>query len=187
MKKAMLFLLAVALICGFPSLVAAQEQPAGSPTQAQQGALSEEEKDFMTEAAEGNLFEVKAGKLAQETATSEAVKRFGQRMATDHAKANEGLESLAKAKYVQLPKQIAQEKQRMYDELANASKENFDKTYMDMMVKDHEEDVATFQKQLAEAKDADLKAWVTKTLPTLQSHLDEAKQIENELKSSQMK
>jgi putative membrane protein len=186
MKRATFFLLAVVVACAVPLLVAAQEQPAESEAQQQQGALSEAEKDFMADAAEGNLFEVKMGNLARERATSDAVRQFGEKMVNDHSKANEELQALARMKGVELPQEVSQEKQTEYDELADASKEDFDKIYMDMMVKDHEKDVEKFQTKQAEIADPDLKAWVTKTLPILQGHLSEAEKINGQLKSGPM-
>jgi putative membrane protein len=45
------------------------------------------------------------------------------------------------------------------------------------MVADHNKDVAAFQHAAKTAKDADLKAWAGKTLPTLEEHQKMAKEI----------
>jgi putative membrane protein len=45
------------------------------------------------------------------------------------------------------------------------------------MVKDHEEDIAEFEKEARSGKDADLKAFAEKTLPTLKEHLKMAKEL----------
>ena len=63
------------------------------------------------------------------------------------------------------------------------SSDKFDKAYMKEMVKDHEKDVKEFQKAADKSDDADLKAWAGKTLPTLQTHLDKAKEIDKNLSS----
>jgi putative membrane protein len=44
-------------------------------------------------------------------------------------------------------------------------------------VKDHKKDVKEFEKAEKKAEDADLKAWITKTLPTLQEHLRMAENL----------
>jgi putative membrane protein len=49
--------------------------------------------------------------------------------------------------------------------------------YVDEMVKDHRKDVAEFKKQSQQAKDPELKSWASKTLPTLQQHLDMAERL----------
>ena len=57
--------------------------------------------------------------------------------------------------------------------LAKLSGAEFDKAYIDMMVKDHKKDVAEFEKESKGAKDSDLKSWASTTLPTLQDHLED--------------
>ena len=54
-------------------------------------------------AAKGGMMEVAMGKLAEEHSQNPDVKSFGQRMQTDHGKANEELKSIASKKGVQLP------------------------------------------------------------------------------------
>src|SRR5947199_64243 len=68
------------------------------------------------------------------------------------------------------------------DELSKKSGKDFDKSYINDMVKDHEKDVAEFQKKSTAAQDPDLKAWVSKTLPTLQDHLKMAKETAAKVK-----
>ena len=53
----------------------------------------------------------------------------------------------------------------------------FDRAYMTEMLKDHEKDVAAFERTSQQADDADLKAWTAKTLPTLREHLKMAQDI----------
>ena len=47
----------------------------------------------------------------------------------------------------------------------------FDRAYMDHMVKDHKKDIAEFRKQASSGKDPEIKAFAAKSLPTLQEHL----------------
>jgi putative membrane protein len=44
------------------------------------------------------------------------------------------------------------------------------------MVRDHQQDIADFQKEASGGSDAGLKSFATKTLPTLQEHLRMAKE-----------
>lgn len=59
--------------------------------------------------------------------------------------------------------------------------EEFDKSYISSMVKDHEDDIAAFQKEANNGGDADVKALASKALPTLQEHLRMAQDIAREL------
>ena len=51
----------------------------------------------------------------------------------------------------------------------------FDQAYMKAMVSDHVEDVNEFKTESKSGKDADVKAWAAKTLPTLEEHLKMAR------------
>lgn len=67
---------------------------------------------------------------------------------------------------------------QLYDRLSRLSGAEFDREYMKEMVKDHNKDVAAFEKASEKSQDPDLKAWVTKTLPTLREHQQQARDVE---------
>src|SRR5882757_10991740 len=58
---------------------------------------------FTRNAAEGNIAEVKFGKLAEEKGQSEEVKKFGRRMVEDHGKAQEELKQVSARERFNLP------------------------------------------------------------------------------------
>lgn len=70
------------------------------------------------------------------------------------------------------------------DKLAKFSGADFDREYMDTMVKDHVKDVKEFEEASAKAKDADVKAWAAKTLPTLREHLQMARDVNSKVAGS---
>ena len=169
--------LAAALMClGFAGASHAAAEPSQDPS------LSSSDRKFMDEAAIGGMEEVELGKLAQSKASSDEVKQFGQRMADDHGKANEKLKSIASSKGVTLPTELDKKAQGDVDRLAKAT--SFDREYMDMMVKDHQKDVAQFQKQARTAKDPDLKNFASSTLPTLNQHLKLAQTTDSAVKKT---
>ena len=154
----------------------------GTTTSAAKTAMDPSDIDFMTKAAEGGMAEVNMGNIASSKATNADVKAFGNRMVTDHSKANDELKQLAAAKGVTLPADMSDAEKKDMDAMSAKSGKDFDKAYIDDMVKDHEMDVAEFEKASKNAKDADLKSWVTKTLPTLQGHLKMAKETQKKVK-----
>ena len=133
-------------------------------------------QQFVKQAAAGGMAEVKLGQLAQQKATSADVKAFGKRMEDDHSKVNGELKQLAADKKVTLPQGLDSKHQALYDRLSKLSGSQFDKTYMSEMVRDHQQDVAEFQKA-AKSNDAQVKDFASRTLPTLEDHLREAQQI----------
>ena len=145
-------------------------------------SLSDADKTFMTKAAEGGMMEVNLGTLAAAKATANEVKDFGNRMVTDHGKAGDELKTLAANKGVTLPTQPGDEEKKASNDLSMKKGKDFDKAYMSLMVKDHEKDIAEFEKESKEAQDPDLKNWVTRTLPIIQDHLKMAKQNASKVK-----
>jgi putative membrane protein len=111
------------------------------------------------------------GKLATEKASNADVKKFGQRMADDHGKANDELKSLAQSKQITLPSAIDAKHKATIDRLSKLSGEAFDRAYVQEMLKDHQKDVAAFRTESKSGKDPEVKAWADKTLPTLEEHL----------------
>lgn len=139
--------------------------------------LAGKDKDFIKKAASAGMMEVELGQLAQSKAQSQEVKDFGSRMVTDHGKANEELKALAQQKNVPLPTKLEHKHKSMVDKLNKASGSDFDKKYMSEMVKDHKDDVDEFKKATQKVKDPELKAWAEKTLPVLEQHLQQAREV----------
>ena len=137
--------------------------------------LSAADKEFVMKAAIGGMAEVQMGQTASQKGQNADVKAFGARMVTDHSKANDELKQLATTKGLALPTDLDAKHKKTADAIAAKNGKDFDKAYMTDMVKDHEEDVAEFQKESQSAGDADIRNWAAKTLPTLQEHLRMAK------------
>jgi len=151
------------------------EQPSASPAKSPAKAeLSAKDKAFMKEAAQGGMMEVEMGKMAQQKGKSDDVKKFGARMVADHGKANNELMAIAKKKGVDLSK----EKPKM----KHVNDANFDKEYVNAMVKDHEEDLTAFQGEAKNGSDADVKAFASKTSAMIKKHLEMAKAAQAKLK-----
>jgi putative membrane protein len=131
---------------------------------------------WMMKVAKGGLAEVELGKLASEKASADAVKQFGQRMVTDHGKANEELKTLAANKKVTLPTEISPEDKALRDRLTRLSGPAFDQAYIKAMVSDHVKDINEFKMEAKSGADPDVKAWAAKTLPTLEEHLKMARE-----------
>jgi putative membrane protein len=145
---------------------AQKAKPAANAT----GKLSAADKTFMMNAAKGGMMEVEMGKVAAQNAQSADVKKFGNRMVTDHSKANNELMALAKEEGVSLPATKAPGKWKS------------DKDYMGMMVKDHQADLAEFQKEAQSGTDPDLKAFAAKGAKMVSSHLKLAQETQGKLK-----
>src|SRR5438105_4036787 len=143
--------------------------PAKGPAKAA-SKLSAADKAFRMNAAKGGMMEVEWGKLAAQNGQKADVKKFGNRMVTDHSKANSELMALAKEEGVTLPAAKAPGKWKS------------DKDYIDMMVKDHQTDLAEFQNEATSGTDPDLKKFAEKYAKVVQQHLKLAQETQGKLK-----
>ncbi|HEY2544665.1 MAG TPA: DUF4142 domain-containing protein [Candidatus Acidoferrum sp.] len=132
---------------------------------------------FAKEAARGGMTEVKLGKLAESNGSSEAVKSFGTRMVAEHTKAGDKLKQAAEQEHITLPSDLAPKDQATYDRLAKLNGAEFDRAYAQDMVKDHRQDLRDFQRESNQGNDNVIKAFATDTVPMIQQHLDQAKEM----------
>jgi putative membrane protein len=156
------------------AVLAHQDTPAQSSTSTV-SRPSMTDTHFAKEAAQGGMAEVKLGQLAQDKGSSDSVKSFGKRMVDDHSKAGDKLKDVASQENISLPTDIAVKDQATYDRLSKLNGAAFDRAYARDMVKDHEADIAAFQKEANGGKVDSLKSFASDALPTLQDHLKEAK------------
>jgi putative membrane protein len=174
--------LAIALVAAAPLQSHAQattkeKTETGKTSSANGGKMASSDTKFLTNAAHGNMAEVEMGRLASERGGSDTVKQFGQRMVADHGKANDELKQLAQQKGLALPTDVDSKDRKAMDKLSKLSGAEFDKAYAKDMVRDHDKDVKEFQREAKKAHDADVRSWAAKTLPVLEEHQQQARQM----------
>jgi putative membrane protein len=126
---------------------------------------------FYKHAAEGGLFEVQAGQIAQTKGNSQQVKDFGAMMVKDHSAANDKLQQVASSKSITLPTSPSVGQMAAKAKLDVLSGDTFDKSYVKGQVKAHRETIALFRKEINSGQDSDAKAFAAATLPTVRAHL----------------
>ena len=146
--------------------------------------MASSDRKFVMEALKGGMAEVELGKLASERAANDGVKQFGKRMADDHGKAGSELMKLAQDKGLTAPSELDSKHARLRTKLAKLSGAEFDRAYVDEMVKDHRQDVKEFRREADKAKDPDVKAFAAKTLPTLEDHLKQVEGLQAQVKGT---
>lgn len=140
--------------------------------------LSRSDRKFIQDAAGDGMAEVQAAQLASAKAKDPEVKSFAGKLLDDHQKANDELVQIANAKKVELPAAPPRAKRTEIERLGKLTGAEFDKAYIEHVgLKDHQKDIKDFEKASEKVKDADLKAWVQKTLPHLREHYAMAQKI----------
>jgi putative membrane protein len=149
-----------------------------SATQAQlTPTLSTTDANFINTVGMGGHAEVKFGELAQSRATRADVRAFAAQMVSDHTAAGNELSALARQKQMTPPDDMDLNHRAKYDQLSNTYGTEFDRVYMEGQVEDHTATVAAFQNEITNGSDADVKAFAQKYLPTIQHHLEMARQL----------
>jgi putative membrane protein len=131
--------------------------------------------DFIMEAANSDMLEIAAAKLALEMGNAEE-KKFADQMMADHGKTNSDLKALVSSGAVKadVPTALDSSSQKKLDKLRDTRRQAFASEYDPMQVSAHKEAVSLFERYSKSGDNPMLKDWSSKTLPTLQHHLDMA-------------
>ena len=178
MQRGFAFAAAAALLIAAPSVSFAQSAPA-----AKSGQPSAAAKDFLTDAMQGDVSEVKMGQLAEKNGGSAEMKDFGKTLVTDHTKAGEQVKATAQKVGVTVKEQPSSEAQKDYDKLSKLKGADFDKEFARMSVDDHQKDISKFQKE-ADAKDGPASDLAQQQLPVLKKHLQMAQSLQQKQQAS---
>jgi putative membrane protein len=145
----------------------ANKSPSGMPADA----------NFMKALAVGGMAEVEVGKLASQRGTRSEVKTFATQMVNDHSATNDKLKALAKDRGIELPTQLDAEHAADKAKLETLNDATFDVEYIRGQIKDHQKTVQLLQHQINAGQDAAVRRFAQETLPTVQHHLEMAKDI----------
>ncbi len=170
-----------ALVCISLFLISSQHLSSQQIDTGAKTMMRSADMSFAVKAAQGGAAEVQLGQLAASKSSRPDVKAFGQKMVDDHTKVNDDLAAVAQKENATLPRTMTAKNQSEYNRMQNLSGDAFDRAYVARMVKDHEQDVKEFQKEVAKGKDPLIKAFASQTLPVLQSHLDIIKSIQSKM------
>ena len=152
-------------------------------TKENRGQLGYRDYRFLMEAAQGGMMEVRLGELAKQKATTPSVREFAEKMITDHSKANDELKQIASTKGAVVPSELSHRENATIERFEKLSGREFEKEYVEHMVKDHKKDAKDFEDAVKDVKDPELKAFAQKTLSVIQQHLRSVQDLQNSVKS----
>jgi putative membrane protein len=144
----------------------------------------ENDADFVARTVELNYGEIKFAQLASQNSSNPEVKKMAAMLVTDHTKTLNELKAFASSKSITVPVEEDDEARRKTERFSDEAGKDFDKKWCKEMIDRHEESINKFEKRIDKTEDADLKAWLTKTLPALKSHRDQLEAIHDRIKDS---
>ena len=131
---------------------------------------------FAMKAADSDMFEIEAAKLAQTRSANASIKKFAATMEKAHKATSEELKSAVAASgaAITLPTTLSADMQGKLDDLTKADAKDFDKKYADAMVDAHQAALNLLQRYAQDGDTAAIKAFAAATAPKVQDHLNMA-------------
>lgn len=145
-------------------------------------AQTDQDKQFLTMAAQGDQNEIALSKLAEQKAVNPQVKAFARKMVTDHTRLTAEMKPFAEKWGVTPPTGPDAEHQAELNKLNGLSGKEFDKEYIDQMVTDHDKALDAFTNEANDTKDAKFKQTVLKGKSVVASHKNMADSLQSKLK-----
>jgi putative membrane protein len=99
----------------------------------------------------------------------------------DHTKALRDLVDLMKDKGMTQPKGLPKVEHEAWSKLKEMSGPDFDREFINAMVRDHQDAVKEFQREANMAQDYDVKKYANHVLPVLQNHLQKAQELQGKI------
>ena len=128
------------------------------------------DKLFMIHAYQGNLGEIKLGKLAEMRAKDPMVKMVAQTIVLEHGIANRDLLGHFKELGVPVPKDAGIAAAALYEKMSKLYGSAFDKAYIGAQVGGHEAAVVLYSHESDSGKNATAKAYAKNKLPGILGH-----------------
>jgi len=141
-------------------------------------AMGMTDQQFVDFAAQTDMVEANLGQLAGNAADQQAVKDYGQMLATDHTQDYQQLQAAAQQANLTVPTAIdAEHNKKMVDPFQKLKGAAFDKKYAAEMVEGHAKALEAFKKEAANAQNPSIKSYAEAALPVLEKHEAGAKDL----------
>ena len=138
-------------------------------------APHKDDNEFMMSAAHSDQNEIQQSKMALAKGVTGMARDMANKMIADHTKSTADLKKIAAKKGVTLPTDMDAEHKALAPAMQKLSGKDFERRYMAQMMADHQKTANTMLAHEKMTRDADLKAFIGKTLPVVQQHLGMAR------------
>jgi putative membrane protein len=158
------------------------QTPTTPPTQPAQAGNVRADSSFVGEVNTSTDLELRLARLAESKASADVVRRFAQKMETDHNSMQREWASVSAQSGARITATSPQ-MQSQVSRLERLSGSDFDRAYMAAMVQNHQQAVNTFDTRGRFAQSLEVRQLVARSLPLLQEHLTLARQVAGQVGS----
>ena len=131
--------------------------------------------DFVWRAEMNNLLQVSLGELAENQAVNPEVQEFSKTVVEDRVTGSNQIMALAQRNNIQIPGDL-DNKDTQISALLNMKGSDFDRSYLDNVVRSYASDLRLFQR-MSESSNPDFSNYAIQRLPILREHLQTAQDI----------
>jgi putative membrane protein len=142
------------------------------------GATAMSDQQFIDFAAQTDMTEAHLGQAAANQAASQEVRDFAQMLVTDHTTDYTQLGTIATKAGLTVPKGLDAQHDKMVAPFEKLKGAAFDHRFSREMVMGHTKAIAEYKREAQDAQNPDVKAYASQALPTLEKHLQTAKDLE---------
>lgn len=132
--------------------------------------LSDQDRQFLSYAAEDNQAEIQLCLLAEKKAHDPALKAFARLMVNDHVGVESRLAALANGEQLDLPNGNGEEGDKTLSKMQSTQPAGFDNDFLKAQIEDHANDVKKFSNIEKTTQNEGVKRFAAETLPILQQH-----------------
>lgn len=136
------------------------------------------DEEWLSTGLQGDLFEVKGGKIAMKNSSDAEVKALGKKLVSDHTESFEDGSKLAKRLGIEVPKAPTYPEIWELDQVGSMKGSAFDKAYTSLEVLDHMQDIKDAKTEIEDGTNKAVIAEAKEELPMLREHLALAKKAE---------
>ncbi len=136
-----------------------------------------DDKRFAKGAELAAMTDLEMAKLAQQKASSDAVRQYAAKIVDEGSKASDDLKQAAEKSSIAVPDSLDSKHSERVDKLSKLSGPEFDRAYLKDQVKDQEAEVREFQREADSGADQNMKQFASKNLAAVQKRLDAAKEL----------
>jgi putative membrane protein len=129
------------------------------------------DKEWLMSSIEGDRFEIAGGKIAEQKATNAQVKALGARLVADHSKSLASAVALARRLHIDVPDSPSPSEQWELKTVSRFSGAAFDKSYADLEVQDHIQDIQETSDEVDMGSNRAVRNEAKTDLPVLKQHL----------------
>jgi putative membrane protein len=163
---------------------AREEKATNSENPNQDQLLTPADRDFMKRAEDSDIKERDLGRVMMEKSQNSNVRDYAKMLADDHDKDLKNVVNLLEDKGIHQPKNMVHVNNEALTELNSLSGPALDKRFMEMMVQNHQKDVAEYTKEVRSGEDPQVRDYAARTLTTLDKHLKKAEDVQAKLDES---